>query len=652
MDAELEDAIRRIEENDSELSELRLHYYDHEPVGFGAVINEDEDDEEFGKVTFYFSADCSPGANFFARLGDAVGSNTHLELLDLDGLQGAVTGVADNAAFLNGIKRNSSIKWLMLSRVDLSTGVKAMKGEKLGLDCDALYSSRVMIPFAVAFTKYLKLFTIFGKSRLRHLELDVGDIDVDALDMIANVVAKSKSLMGFDLRVPGGRMAHSSEVAQFWRSFCQSLCDTSTINGTYFSNHTLSYVSFFGSFTLPPIGVTEIVDVNCHIRNKKHRAMLKVLRYHPNWDMTPLFEWELKIDNTKLAAIYQFIRGMPEVFELVGPDPPKCPAQADKEEGVTMGRKQQRSQKSKGGAEDERPELRFKALPGHEPGTRYPYQVRLDDGRLIYASADTDGCITSSDVPEPAADNDPLFALPPPREECPICFIPLPLQMTRQTQYFTCCGKVICAGCVVAGEDAGSKEKCPFCRSSPPYSESEGLRRLRDRVDKNDPEAMVSLGVAYNKGLMGLKKDKTKSIEYTQLAAILGLCTAHFNMGCAYLSGYDGLEFDESKARYHLGIAAMAGHGVARERLGLMDIDLGKDHYLTAFRHFMVGAKSGYARCLELVKEGYQTGNVTKDEFAACLRANKAALDKIKSPSRDKALILHPWTPTEEGGDW
>ena len=57
---------------------------------------------------------------------------------------------------------------------------------------------------------------------------------------------------------------------------------------------------------------------------------------------------------------------------------------------------------------------------------------------------------------------------------------------------------------------------------------------MRDRVDKNDPEAMVSLGVIYNKGLMGHRIDKTKSIEYTQLAAILGLCTAHFNMGSAY----------------------------------------------------------------------------------------------------------------------
>lgn len=92
----------------------------------------------------------------------------------------------------------------------------------------------------------------------------------------------------------------------------------------------------------------------------------------------------------------------------------------------------------------------------------------------------------------------------------------------------------------------------------------------------------------------------------------------------------------------------MAGHGVARENLGHMELDLGIERQHTAFKHFMVGAKSGYAGCLDMVKEGYKSGHVTKDEFAECLRANKAALDEIKSPSRDKALVLHPWTPTKE----
>lgn len=76
------------------------------------------------------------------------------------------------------------------------------------------------------------------------------------------------------------------------------------------------------------------------------------------------------------------------------------------------------------------------------------------------------------------------------------------------------CGKVICLGCIIAGEEAGSKDNCPFCRSCLPKSNKERLRRLQNRIEKNDPEAMVQLGVFYHKGLNGLKKDNTKAFEY------------------------------------------------------------------------------------------------------------------------------------------
>src|SRR5210317_1395764 len=38
-----------------------------------------------------------------------------------------------------------------------------------------------------------------------------------------------------------------------------------------------------------------------------------------------------------------------------------------------------------------------------------------------------------------------LFKEPPPREECPICLLPLPLD-ARQTTFQSCCGKIICEG--------------------------------------------------------------------------------------------------------------------------------------------------------------------------------------------------------------
>ena len=67
-----------------------------------------------------------------------------------------------------------------------------------------------------------------------------------------------------------------------------------------------------------------------------------------------------------------------------------------------------------------------------------------------------------------------LFKEPPPREECPICFLPLPLDV-GQSSFSSCCGKIICCGCIVAiNEEARGRGKinlCAFCRE--PYSSSD-----------------------------------------------------------------------------------------------------------------------------------------------------------------------------------
>ncbi|KAL9182973.1 hypothetical protein ACHAXT_004252 [Thalassiosira profunda] len=398
---ECEDALRRIEENDPALKEVRLVY---EPVGFAVATNEAE-----GSVVVYFSAGISPSANFFARLGDAVGNNTQLNILDFSGLQGAVPGVAGNTAFLDGIRRNSSITTLCLQGVDLSdVGICAvlncLGGESSNL-CDSftsvqLFRSRSgndagVDAFKSTIRRCTNLRTLkflrsgddsvrfheileavndprqleelktppIGRagvdalvpllqnveSKLRRLQLHVVGDDID-VGTLATVLGKSDSLKNFDLRLPTGwhgAGVQSSEVAQFWRSFRSVLCDKSTINGTYFSNHTLTYASLFGNGRLVPIEVTDILEMNLYIENKKHLAMLKVLRYHRHIDMTPFLEWDLKflpqaidwlemfrtlqnrhlggrveisvpdaiIGRIKLDAIYQFVRGSPEVFE-------------------------------------------------------------------------------------------------------------------------------------------------------------------------------------------------------------------------------------------------------------------------------------------------------------------------------------------------
>ena len=59
-----------------------------------------------------------------------------------------------------------------------------------------------------------------------------------------------------------------------------------------------------------------------------------------------------------------------------------------------------------------------------------------------------------------------LFKEPPPREECPICLIPLPLDASEMA-FKSCCGKLICKGCIYAMEESEEGgDLCAFCHTT------------------------------------------------------------------------------------------------------------------------------------------------------------------------------------------
>jgi len=87
-----------------------------------------------------------------------------------------------------------------------------------------------------------------------------------------------------------------------------------------------------------------------------------------------------------------------------------------------------------------------------------------------------------------------LFKQPPPAEDCSICFLRLPTLHTG-SKYKTCCGKVICSGCIFAPlyDDQGNEvdnEKCPYCRTSSPDTNEEAIERSKKRMEVNDAHAM------------------------------------------------------------------------------------------------------------------------------------------------------------------
>ena len=61
------------------------------------------------------------------------------------------------------------------------------------------------------------------------------------------------------------------------------------------------------------------------------------------------------------------------------------------------------------------------------------------------------------------------------------------------------------------------------------------------------------------------------------------------------------------------------------------------EDYERAAKHFIIGAKLGDDNSLESVKQFYQCEMVSKEDFAAALRAHQAAVNETKSPHREAA---------------
>ena len=124
--------------------------------------------------------------------------------------------------------------------------------------------------------------------------------------------------------------------------FARVLCDTSSVNNTFTSNHTLQ------SLILPnqilQARIWGILNLNSST-NKSRVAIEKVIKCHPNIDMEPLFNWNMEgecdqdlkalpyviswferalealpgdmrhnIYKRKLTVIYQFAKALPLLF--------------------------------------------------------------------------------------------------------------------------------------------------------------------------------------------------------------------------------------------------------------------------------------------------------------------------------------------------
>ncbi len=218
------------------------------------------------------------------------------------------------------------------------------------------------------------------------------------------------------------------------------------------------------------------------------------------------------------------------------------------------------------------------------------------------------------------------------RGECPICFLPMPLELRKST-FMACCGQWICNGCVYAHVMSNKYDRvkattCLFCRTLG-SDEEEYETRTKERIEANDPAVLCHMSSeCYRAG------DCDAAFEYSTKAAELGNAEAHFQLGCLYWDG-EGVEKDEIKKVYHLEKAAIGGHPTARYNLGLHEELNGRLD--RAVKHFIIAAKLEHDKSMKALLPNYKDGHITKEEYGSTLRTHQAAIDATKSPQREAA---------------
>ena len=233
--------------------------------------------------------------------------------------------------------------------------------------------------------------------------------------------------------------------------------------------------------------------------------------------------------------------------------------------------------------------------------------------------------------------NEQLFKEHAP-EECPICMLPPPIYENHTGMtFFSCCGKLICSGCIYAMRETGGKNMklCPFCKTPRANSNEEEVERTKKLMKTGNAQAFYMLAGHYARGTHGLPQDSAKANELCQKAGELGCAKAYFNLGNTYYNGH-GVEVNEKKATHYYELAAMNGSVQARNNLGCSEVNAGNIH--RAMKHYILAARAGHKYSLDGVKYGYTKGHVTKEEYANTLREYQKSQDEMKSQAREKAL--------------
>jgi TPR repeat protein len=234
-------------------------------------------------------------------------------------------------------------------------------------------------------------------------------------------------------------------------------------------------------------------------------------------------------------------------------------------------------------------------------------------------------------------EDESLFKQPPPKEDCPICFLPMPFAPLDMAIRYPCCGKIVCRGCIYSSYILSRNLKCAFCNANIQklYKNDDiSMELLKKRVEADDVNSITRLGSAYALGSLGLQQDHNKAFELYTRAAELGSSMAHYQIGWVYEDGL-GVEKDLKKAIHHYEVAAMAGYETARFALGAIEYKSG--NLERAMKHLIISASAGHKDSMSIIKRRFEKGCVKSDVYELTLKDYSDSCDAMRSKSREDA---------------
>jgi TPR repeat protein len=206
------------------------------------------------------------------------------------------------------------------------------------------------------------------------------------------------------------------------------------------------------------------------------------------------------------------------------------------------------------------------------------------------------------------------------------------LAMKKTEEYYSCCGKSICKGCIYSFCDSGNEDKCPFCNSSrADKTDEEMVGELMKRVEVNDAASIYLMASHYQQGQGGLQQDYARAIELFTKSADLGFRMAHNRLGGIY---YEGGNL--KKAKFHLEAAAMAGNEVARYNLGAMDYKSGKKEQ--AIQHWKIAASAGEYNAMHNLLIALGKCYTCRETIESTLTAYNNSCAEMRSKARDTCI--------------